>query len=402
MTDHEFSRRIGFALICTLVVLSGLWLVAAGKRRVTVTIRVDAETRQVATAASTVGELLVHERVSVLPSDVVQPPVTASVLHGLTVEVRRGRSVTLVTDGHAVARTTVGGTVEEALRLEGIELPEGAIVRPSPETPVVDAMEVSIRRPSVVTLRHDDVQQVVVTTAATVRELLAERGVAWGADDVVEPGLQIVPVHRLVVTVHRGGTHEHRTSERVPPPLEVHEDPGVALGDEVVLDSGKEGRIDRLYRTVVADGALKGRVLVNETAVDPPRPRVTVRGTKPPAAFAPPTAAPEPVAPPAAGPPEPTVATAPEPLPSPPEPPGRRTEEGAASYYLRAGQAAAHPTLPLGTEVKVINLETGASIHLVVDDRGPYVGGRIIDLSEAAFHAIAPLDAGVISVRVEW
>jgi len=45
---------------------------------------------------------------------------------------------------------------------------------------------------------------------------------------------------------------------------------------------------------------------------------------------------------------------------------------------------AAHRTLPLGSEVRVTNLENGRSVEVKISDRGPYFGGRIIDLSKAA------------------
>ena len=51
---------------------------------------------------------------------------------------------------------------------------------------------------------------------------------------------------------------------------------------------------------------------------------------------------------------------------------------------------------------KVTNLNTGRSVYVTVDDRGPYVGGRIIDLSDGAFQALASLDAGVVPVQIEW
>jgi len=49
---------------------------------------------------------------------------------------------------------------------------------------------------------------------------------------------------------------------------------------------------------------------------------------------------------------------------------------------------AAHPTLPLGTNAKVTNLETGKAVHVRITDRGPYAKGRDIDLSPRAAQAI--------------
>jgi rare lipoprotein A len=61
---------------------------------------------------------------------------------------------------------------------------------------------------------------------------------------------------------------------------------------------------------------------------------------------------------------------------------------------------AAHKTLPFGSEVKVTNLNNGKSVTVRINDRGPFVKGRIIDLSRAAFSQIANLDRGVVKVEI--
>jgi peptidoglycan lytic transglycosylase len=55
---------------------------------------------------------------------------------------------------------------------------------------------------------------------------------------------------------------------------------------------------------------------------------------------------------------------------------------------------AAHKSLPLGSVVKVVNQRTGRSIQVTINDRGPYVKGRIIDLSRAAGRQLGIIPAG--------
>jgi rare lipoprotein A len=62
---------------------------------------------------------------------------------------------------------------------------------------------------------------------------------------------------------------------------------------------------------------------------------------------------------------------------------------------------AAHRTLPFGTEVRVTNLGNGKSTVVRITDRGPFVEGRIIDLSMAAAREIDSIGAGVVPVRLE-
>jgi rare lipoprotein A len=91
-------------------------------------------------------------------------------------------------------------------------------------------------------------------------------------------------------------------------------------------------------------------------------------------------------------------------------------ENGIASYYhdslhgnkTASGQiydknkiSAAHKSLPLGTRVRVTDLRTGKSIEARVNDRGPFVKGRIIDLSRKAAKELGLLKKGITKVKVE-
>lgn len=64
--------------------------------------------------------------------------------------------------------------------------------------------------------------------------------------------------------------------------------------------------------------------------------------------------------------------------------------------------SAAHPTLPLPSRVRVTNLDNGRSVELRVNDRGPFVGDRLIDLSQAAARALGFEEHGLARVRVQF
>lgn len=69
--------------------------------------------------------------------------------------------------------------------------------------------------------------------------------------------------------------------------------------------------------------------------------------------------------------------------------------------YKKEHFIAAHRTLPFGTKVKVTNPNNGVSVEVVIKDRGPFVKGRIIDLSRAAAEKIGIIASGVAMVEVE-
>ena len=77
---------------------------------------------------------------------------------------------------------------------------------------------------------------------------------------------------------------------------------------------------------------------------------------------------------------------------------GKKTASG--EKYNMYNLTAASKTLPFGTIVRVKNLDNGKSVEVKINDMGPYVKGRMIDLSRAAFKKIAPLGAGVLNVEV--
>lgn len=62
--------------------------------------------------------------------------------------------------------------------------------------------------------------------------------------------------------------------------------------------------------------------------------------------------------------------------------------------------AGAHPTLPFGTKVRVQNLGNGKSVIIRINDRGPFTGGRIIDVTRAAAKRLGMIRAGVARVKV--
>jgi len=91
-------------------------------------------------------------------------------------------------------------------------------------------------------------------------------------------------------------------------------------------------------------------------------------------------------------------------------------QEGVVSWYGAAFQdrptasgerfdsdamTMAHPTLPFGTHVKVTNLRNGRSVVVRVNDRGPFVGSRIADLSEAAASSLGMMRRGLARARIE-
>ena len=78
---------------------------------------------------------------------------------------------------------------------------------------------------------------------------------------------------------------------------------------------------------------------------------------------------------------------------------GRPTASG--EKYKHSKLTAAHKTLPFGTKIRVTNLGNNQAVEVVVNDRGPYVDGRIVDLSKSAAERLGFLNVGLADVKLE-
>ena len=90
-----------------------------------------------------------------------------------------------------------------------------------------------------------------------------------------------------------------------------------------------------------------------------------------------------------------------------------RAPHGIASFYTEGTKTAsgekfdtmdltaAHPTLPFGTKLRVTNTHTGRSVTVRVNDRGPYVPGRVVDVSYSAAEALGMVNKGVAPVKLD-
>jgi rare lipoprotein A len=82
------------------------------------------------------------------------------------------------------------------------------------------------------------------------------------------------------------------------------------------------------------------------------------------------------------------------------------SQMGLASYYRPGGRfkssamTAAHRSLPFGTRVRVTRIDTGNSVEVTINDRGPFIAGRIIDLSRAAASVLGMIGRGTARVKM--
>lgn len=77
------------------------------------------------------------------------------------------------------------------------------------------------------------------------------------------------------------------------------------------------------------------------------------------------------------------------------------TETASGERFDKNELTAAHPTLPFGTRLRVTDVSSGRFVTVRVNDRGPFVRGRVVDISPSAAEALGMVDKGVTNVRLD-
>ena len=389
-----------------LIPLLGVtWLVGSHQ----VTLQVDGRQQQLTTHARTVGELLDRAGVRYGEADEVVPDPETRVRNGMVVEVVHAREITLLIDGQEqtvlVTALSVDEVIDQIAQRRGVT--QRSLVRPSRLTAVTSGMTVEVLNPVGVTVVADGKTRNVVTDAPTVAGVLGRLGIALDADDRVTPeasapveaGFRIIVERVRVERQHREVAIEYDTEQRPTDDL--------AAGEEREVQAGRDGIEKVVERVTFVDGEEVRRIAVRRQTVTEPQTRIVEVGTAtqtPPDADEPEHSDSTENDEPARSAPPPQPDPQPEPEPDPAPEPSSSSQSGQASYYYHPeeGMTAAHRTLPIGTVVTVTNQANGKSIRVTINDRGPYIDGRVIDLNEPAFTQIAAKSSGVINVRITW
>lgn len=349
-----------------------------------VNLVVDGERQTVSTTSDSVEDLLADEGITMSTAVLVQPSPTSVLADGMTVVVNPAH-VAPGAEGFLAASaarntgerpavfespTDVGVWVMAGTGQASVDLTDQLVESDFSASSAGTSPAVSVQ--AVVLGKVRD----VLTNADTTGELLSAMGIQPDADDRVRPSLE-TPLHdgtavtfdevRVVTTMHA-----------ITIPFDVHTEytPRMTPGTPVkVLEPGREGRGIGTFRVISVNGEVESRQLIGRWIEREP---VTERRLSPPQSMYAGTT----------------------------EVPGTdgASQSGLATWYDPpwSGLTAAHPTLPFGTLVTVTDDETGRSVTVTINDRGPFGTGRIIDLSPEAFSVLQPLGAGVLDVSIAW
>lgn len=396
------KKKLLFPVIAGVAALTLVGGVAVGVAMDTndVTLTVDGAAEAVSTREDTVGELLAERGITLKEHDVVLPSSDSQLADGLEIVVDYARPLTLTVDGEERLVWTTGKTVAEAL---------GALKLDAEDSKVSASRSDAIGREglalSVITAK--DVNLVVagetkpVRVAGTVADALSAAGITLDSDDQVKPAASEQLTQGMEISVISVETKESTKEVEVPFDKKTVESADLNKGKREVTTKGVVGLKKELYKDTFHDGKLVESVLQSSEVVKEPVTEVTTVGTKveqKKAAETKKESKSSDEGSPAGGSQDLTPATA---------------NSCKASYYWESqptangerfnpnALTAAHKSLKFNSKVKVTNPSNGKSVVVRINDRGPYVAGRCLDLSRAAMAAIGGTSAGVITVNWE-
>lgn len=363
-------------LAVSLAVVGGTLFLAT---RTSVVLIVDGRVESIATSSQNVRELLDAEGIELSSGTRVVPPLATTLSDGMTVVVSPA-------PGRAAAGSPIGSVAFDlgssvanpAPTGVGVWVVEGAssgpVARIAAELAEASAFVDSAGTAPVVRVRavvagkvHD-----VYSNARTAGALLSAMGIAPGADDRVQPPPS-TPLHvGSRVVYDRVQVLTRDVVRSIPFATRTTWSNQLAPGQVRVVSAGVDGLANVTVRSVVVNGRVESRAVLAQRVLRPSIAEVRL-----------------------SGPAIPTAQHGTE---------GGNVATGKATWYDPpwSGLTAASPWIPLGTHVTVTDVATGRTVIVVIDDRGPFAPGRIIDLSPEAFSVLAPLGRGVLDVRLSW
>lgn len=289
------------------------------------------------------------------------------------------RQVTIITQDGPRQVTTDKRVVADVLAEAGIVLDSKYEITFPALNRELEESYICIKRASPITINLGGETREILTWATTVEELLKEQNIVVQDDLVNCPPDQKVyaGMEVEIIRVKREVVSEARA---IAAGTTYKKDSSLELGKEKVQTQARDGEKLLFYEIIYHDGREVARNLLGEEILIPPVAGVVLKGT---------------------------MATASR---------SGGSTIGIASYYgaelhgsITASGVpfnmnaltAAHRTLPFKTKVKVTYLATGKSVVVEINDRGPFVKGRIIDLSAAAAKAIGLYADGIGKVKIE-
>jgi uncharacterized protein YabE (DUF348 family) len=247
-----------------------------------VTISVDGQLTTVRTYAASVDGVLHRAGITVGPHDALTPAPQTKVHDGTTINIARGRLLTLTIDGVTHQAWVTGDNVDEVLQQAGLRIPQAADVSVDRSARVpLTGIDISINLPHLVNVRVDGTVHSIVSTQTTLQGVLTEAGITVNPADQVSTDLQTRPYDGLYVIILRISSGQELASSPIPFTATTVNDPTLLIGTKKVMQVGKIGTVVATYQDGYVDGVRTTKSLIGQQVTVQAVPQITAIGTKP-------------------------------------------------------------------------------------------------------------------------
>lgn len=415
--------------VVPLAVAGGVLVASGGVFGVSQAMAKDVEVSQdgvpmkVRTWSGTVGEALKAQDIQLGEHDQVAPALGEKLADGQQISVRYGRRLNLTVDGANQSMWTTATTVEQALAEMSIR--DESKLSTSRSAPIGrEGLDLNIETAKQITVVVGGESRTVVTPAETVGQALSEAQIQYAPTDRIDPGVDTPITENLTVAVNKVDTKETTREIEIPFKTVRKETSSLPKGTEKVDTKGVKGKTIEVWTERFENGKSVENKMTSSRVDKQPVDEVVLVGTGS-------TATPTPKSTPSEAPSKSSTSSSSSTKSSAPSKPSNSGSSGGSGSSAGSGSTggspavgstcqasmysdpqmtasgeqfnpnamtAAHKTLPLGSMVKVTNPANGKTVTVRINDRGPYIAGRCLDLSTAAFSAIGNVNQGVITV----
>ncbi|OYO06870.1 hypothetical protein CGZ95_00930 [Enemella evansiae] len=419
LTGVELRKVIPLAVAGGVLVASGGVFGVSQAMAKDVEVSQDGVPMKVRTWSGTVGEALQAQNIQVGERDQVAPALGEKLADGQQISVRYGRQLNLSVDGEKSSMWTTATTVEQALAEMSIR-DESKLSTSRSAAIGREGLDLNIETAKQITVVVAGESRTVITPAETVGQALAEAQIEYAPTDRLDPGVDTPITEGLTVAVNKVDTKETTREIEIPFKTVRKESSSLPKGTEKVDTKGVPGKTIEVWTERFENGkSIENKmtssrvdkqpvdevVLVGTGSTATPTPKSTTPSKSP--SKAPTTSSSRPSSPPSksagtnAGSGSGSGSTGGSPAvgstcQASMYDEGQMTANG--EVFNTNALTAAHKTLPFGTMVKVTNPSNGKTVTVRINDRGPYIAGRCLDLSKAAFSAIGNVSQGVMTV----
>jgi uncharacterized protein YabE (DUF348 family) len=244
-----------------------------------VQLSIDGQVRPGGAFGITVADVLNGNGITLAPGDVVSPALASPVSDGQTITVSYAKPLELTVDGRTQHLVTTAATLNQVLAEQAVSTLAWTSVQPAAQLPR-DGLAVTVSTPKKITLSVAGKKSSVTTTAVTVADLLVEKGVSADVDDRVFPALDAVLAEGDDVRLDRVDVSTRKATETVSFSTTKKKNSTLWAGESRVVTSGKKGKAARTYQVTKVNGKLDKQVVVAEKVLAEPVDAVIEVGTK--------------------------------------------------------------------------------------------------------------------------